>query len=55
MDYISNGNEAVIIEEIDYFDAGSVISWYGKRIMSAVHKKQTAVSEGKKSIRDRLK
>lgn len=55
MDYISNGNGTVAIEKVQTGkDKVSVIA-YGKCLASAMDDKQHTVSEGKKSIRDRLK
>ncbi len=55
MDYISNGNEAVTIEEAQTGKIKDTVDAYGKCIASAMDSKPKAVSEGKKSIRDRLK
>lgn len=55
MDYISNGNETVMIEEAKTdIDKDTVIA-YGKCMASAKSDKQNVVSERKQSIRDRLK
>lgn len=55
MDYISNGNETVMIEEAKTDTDKDTVIAYGKCLASAMDDKQHTVSEGKKSIRDRLK
>lgn len=55
MDYISNGNEAVMIEKAQTSTDTGVVAVYGKCIASVMDDKQNTVSEGKQSIRDRLK
>lgn len=55
MDYISNGNLKVTIEEAQTDTDKDAVIAYEKCIASAKDIKQKAVSKGKKSIRDRLK
>ncbi len=55
MDYISNGNEPVAIEEVQTGTDKVAVIAYGKCIASAMDDKKNMVSEGKQSIRDRLK
>lgn len=55
MDYISNENEAVAIEEKKTDVGKDTVIAYGKCIASAKADKQNVVSERKQSIRDRLK
>lgn len=53
MDYISN-DDAVRIEKSDVCEEKDALTVYGKKVGNATDDKKT-VSEGKQSIRDRLK
>lgn len=55
MDYISNGNVAVNVEVSEACEKNNAVMNYGKEMVSAVNAKQKKASEGKKSVRDRLK
>lgn len=54
MDYISNVDDAVRIEKSEVCEGKDALTAYGKKVRNATDDKK-AVSEGKQSIRDRLK
>lgn len=54
MDYISNVDDAVKIEKAEVCEGKDALTAYGKKIGKSTVDKKT-VSEGKQSIRDRLK
>ncbi len=55
MDYISNGNVAVNVEVSSVSEKNDAVVSYGKQMERAAKAKQKKTSEGKKSVRDRLK
>lgn len=55
MDYISNENETVVIENAEGYTTNDAVVSYGNKVLSAKNENCKAGPEGKQSIRDRLK